>query len=189
MRHALIRLFAEDHRPIEKQSCKGRDSNERSKYQNVSFSFSSAASPHSIETAKRSSRYEATPRLCAGLTVPRGNHMICDAASRRRCTLSSPSERSSPAPVTETRRGRLSPVGRRVELGLADHFALQLAAALCSVTCSVPDGTIIRQPKTPLTTEPLAICSCEHEPVSRPKTLAAPYPCTATQATQTSPAT
>jgi hypothetical protein len=54
---------------------------------------------------------------------------------------------------------------------------------------SVPDGTMIRQRKTSLTVEPRAICSCEHEPDSPPKTLAAPYPCTATQATQTSPAT
>src|SRR6266576_2622812 len=34
----------EDHRLIEKRSCKRRDSNERPNYQNVSFSLSSAAS-------------------------------------------------------------------------------------------------------------------------------------------------
>src|SRR6266480_5401663 len=44
MRRALTELLPEDHRSIEKRSCKRRDSNERPNYQNVSFSLSSAAS-------------------------------------------------------------------------------------------------------------------------------------------------
>src|SRR6266566_794125 len=44
MRRALTQLLPEDHRSIEKRSCKRRDSNERPNYQNVSFSLSSAAS-------------------------------------------------------------------------------------------------------------------------------------------------
>src|SRR6266498_5518495 len=44
MRHALTQLLPEDHRSIEKRSCKRRDSNERPNYQNVSLSLSSAAS-------------------------------------------------------------------------------------------------------------------------------------------------
>src|SRR5467141_1580244 len=44
MHCALTQLLPEDHRLIEKRSCKRRDSNERPNYQNVSFSLSSAAS-------------------------------------------------------------------------------------------------------------------------------------------------
>src|SRR6266478_8869703 len=44
MHCALTQLLPEDHRSIEKRSCKQRDSNERPNYQNVSFSLSSAAS-------------------------------------------------------------------------------------------------------------------------------------------------
>src|SRR6266571_49323 len=44
MRRALTQLLPEDHRSIEKRSCKRRDSNERPNYQNVSFSLSSSAS-------------------------------------------------------------------------------------------------------------------------------------------------
>jgi hypothetical protein len=44
MRRALTPLLPEDHRSIERRSCKRRDSNERPNYQNVSFSLSSAAS-------------------------------------------------------------------------------------------------------------------------------------------------
>src|SRR4030095_8509776 len=40
MPRALTQLLPEDHRSIEKRSCKRRDSNERPIYQNVSFSFS-----------------------------------------------------------------------------------------------------------------------------------------------------
>src|SRR6266566_2783452 len=43
MRHALTQLLPEDHRSIEKRSCKRRDNNERPEYQNVRVSFSSAA--------------------------------------------------------------------------------------------------------------------------------------------------
>src|SRR6266550_6589815 len=43
MRRALTQLLREDHRLIEKRSCKRRDSNEPPNYQNVSFSLSSAA--------------------------------------------------------------------------------------------------------------------------------------------------
>src|SRR5467141_3414528 len=44
MHRALTPLLPEDHRSIEKRSCKRRDSNERPNYQNVSFSLSSTAS-------------------------------------------------------------------------------------------------------------------------------------------------
>src|SRR4029453_17818117 len=41
MRRALTKLLLEDHRSVEKRSCKRRDNNERPKYQNVRVSFSS----------------------------------------------------------------------------------------------------------------------------------------------------
>src|SRR5918996_4529787 len=43
MRRALAKLLPEDHRSVEKQSCKRRDNNGRPKYQNVCLSFWSAA--------------------------------------------------------------------------------------------------------------------------------------------------
>src|SRR4030095_14761341 len=43
MPRALTQLLPEDHRLIEKRSCKRRDSNEPPNYRNVSFSLSSAA--------------------------------------------------------------------------------------------------------------------------------------------------
>src|SRR4030095_13554217 len=42
MPHALTKLLLEDHRSVEKRSCKWRDNNERPKYQNVRVSFSSS---------------------------------------------------------------------------------------------------------------------------------------------------
>jgi hypothetical protein len=43
MRRALVKLLPEDHRSVEKQSCKRQDNNGRPKYQNVCISFWSAA--------------------------------------------------------------------------------------------------------------------------------------------------
>src|SRR4029453_5625011 len=43
MRRALVKLLPEDHRSVEKQSCKRQDNNGRPKYQNVCISFCSAA--------------------------------------------------------------------------------------------------------------------------------------------------
>jgi hypothetical protein len=43
MPRALTQLLPEDHRSIEKRSCKRRDNNERPKYQNVRVSFSSVS--------------------------------------------------------------------------------------------------------------------------------------------------
>ena len=43
MRRTLVKLLPEDHRSVEKQSCKRQDNNGRPKYQNVCISFWSAA--------------------------------------------------------------------------------------------------------------------------------------------------
>src|SRR4029453_9291630 len=43
MHRALAKLLPEDHRSVEKQSCKRQDNNGRPKYQNVCIAFWSAA--------------------------------------------------------------------------------------------------------------------------------------------------
>src|SRR4029453_18813584 len=60
MRRALTKLLLEDHRSVEKRSCKRRDNNERPKYQNVRVSFSSAAlSFDSVLAVGRAAHYRS----------------------------------------------------------------------------------------------------------------------------------